>query len=233
MVDERNKKNSAGDDDLLRNLNLENVEGLEGIQVESGRPLPKKVELDIDDLLLEEDEVEAPPTAAEKQAAEAPAAEEAAGEEDKEEAPAPRISWFKLAIVASGVLVPLMVLVVVGVIYFRTPAPPVPPPKPAEVGQANLELLPFVINFPLDKGEMLIEMEMALYFDNPGGQREFESQNLYWRDLIYRYVQGKNPAELKEPVTRDSLSRELVELINAGLKTGQVLRVQLKKLGVV
>jgi len=46
-------KKGGQDDDLLQNLNIEGVEGLEGVHIEAGGPLPKKVELDIDDALGE------------------------------------------------------------------------------------------------------------------------------------------------------------------------------------
>ncbi|MEW5723329.1 MAG: flagellar basal body-associated FliL family protein [Thermodesulfobacteriota bacterium] len=224
------KKRGPGDDNLLKDLDLTQVEGLEGVHIEEGRPLPKKVELDVDDLLLEEEAEEAP----KKEPAAAPPKEEPAPEpEAKEEAaaaPKPRLSLFKVGLLAAAVLVPALVLLLIVLLSGEKPAPPTPPTAQV-AGPTSLELKPFVLNFPQGDGEVIMELEVAVYFPDELTRREFEERTLVLRDLIFRYVQGRDPAVLAEPQAGVELSGKLAELINRHLEQGQVHRVKVLRLG--
>ena len=103
MADPDDKTTGASpkseDDNLLKDLNIDDVEGLEGAQLAGGQPLPKKVELDIDDMLLEEDEEEAPPEAPEVPASapvREPVPEPEAAPSEEAKPPRRKISTVKL-----------------------------------------------------------------------------------------------------------------------------------------
>ena len=93
------------------------AEGLAEAQSEAGRPLPKKVELDIDDMLLEEDIEEAleealPPPAPVEEPLPEPVAE------PKPEKPARKISRFKLLIIGLSAFFLLAVVGTVVTLHF-------------------------------------------------------------------------------------------------------------------
>lgn len=225
----------AGGDPLLQDLNLSDIEGLEGAIPADGKPLPKKVELDIEDMLLEEEE----PPAHEVRPERVPEAlKEIVLETEKEPAekkPKTKLSVFKLAIIGATVLIPIVV--VVSLLLFTPIAKPKPKPTPPKSvsGPADAELKPFIVNFshPQTTKELIMYFKLEVLFSSAEGRHEFQAQNVMFRDLIFRFIQGHGPVPTNNPAARTEFSRTLIELINANLKRGRVEQVQILEMGAV
>ncbi|MFH1135155.1 MAG: flagellar basal body-associated FliL family protein [Pseudomonadota bacterium] len=202
---------------LLKDLNLDDVDVSSDAQASGGRALPKKVELDIDDLGLDEEE----PAAPEKPEPEPLPAPPPL--KDEVARPKPRLSRTKLILFIAAAVLPLLIGGGVAAWYFLREKEP---PPQVEVGPGQLELLPFIVNFPGSNPERLLELKLAVVFKNQQDQAAFESESNKLRDLIYRFVQGKKPDDLEDsPETKKELSLELAQLINASLKNVTVDRV--------
>lgn len=211
---------NPGDD-----LDLDDVQGLEAAQKEDARPLPKKVELDIDDMLLEEEEDEEdelpeelpPPTPVEAPSAPVPAPA-------PEEKPKSKISPVKLAVLGALVLIPIIVVVMLYVFVLRDDSG-TPEGAAAEV---NVELKPFVVNFPAEEGrdEVIIRVFLSATFPDEATKNEFDDQRVVVRDLIFRYIQGQEAAKVSNVDSAEELGRNLTSLVNEALKKGRIKSIR-------
>ena len=223
--------NSPRDGDFLDALNLENVDGLENAQTESGA-LPKKVELDIDDLYLEEDEEEEAAAPAKE---EGPPKEEARVEAEappKEEAPAKKKR--SPLVVSLALAVPLL-LAATGALVLLLPEKEVAPPpvEQVELGPGQIQLAPFLINYPSGKKDSLIKLNVVVNFTKPQTEESLPPKVVVIRDLIYRYVQSLDPAVFSEQGAQDKLSAELTAIMNSQPDTGGVKEVVVLQLEAV
>ena len=244
------------DDNLLKDLNIDDVEGLEGAQLAGGQPLPKKVELDIDDMLLEEDEEEAPPEEPEAPAPEpvgepVPEAEAAPSEEEKP--PRRKISTTKLILLILAVVLPLTIIIApIIYIYMDKPVETTQQPAPLPMPEM-LELKPFVINYqaetakagsgekdaqktegsPTAPKETIIQIIVMVDFPDGAIAKEFKSQESAIRDGLFRYFQGLAVTDIEDVNKQPELSPALTSLVNRYLKNGQVRSVQIVSVGTV
>ena len=203
-------------DALLSDVNFGDLGETGTMGSDEGRPLPKKVELDIDDMILDEDEE--PPEITEPEPI-----EEITPEEEPEPAPA-KFSRFKLAILAAAALLVLIAVAVPVIIMTTGEKVETEPAKPANPLD-NMIQSPFVINFPVADREIIMKMTLAASFPNEVVQQEFQIRQVVIRDLIFRYAQGLGPEMLNDTDYRAQLGTELAQLINETLTQGQVKNV--------
>lgn len=177
-----------------------------------GRPLPKKVELDIDELGEpgEEEEEEPAPL-------EAPPEEEA-------EVPV-RKPLAKLLLLGGGALVVLLALV--GLVLFLVSGPEEAPRQAG--GPTTLRLEPFLVNLTGPGRETVLKLTMAVTFSSPQAQEEFLTRRLALRDLIYRYIQGNGAGDLNQPQAKTALQDGLIRLLNESLRAGGVKQVMFEE----
>ena len=219
---------SSDDDLLLEDVDFGDMKGLEDAAQDSERALPRKVELDIDDMLLEEEEF--PEEAEEEGAApaEEPEAEpETAPAEEPEAEPeaAPGgISRFKLILIAAGGLVVLGIAVIAAFVLLSNNSTD---GKSVITGPAKVELAPFVINFTGEKEEVIAEFILSVTFPTPEAKAEFESRSVVLRDLVFRYVQGQGAGILDDAEGRKKLLIGLKDIFDQTLKTGPVEQVKI------
>lgn len=220
------------EDSFLKDLDASNVAALEENGLENGRPLPKKVELDIDDLMFGEDEDEAEET-------EEPA--EAGEQETVEEAPPPseepprRVKYDvkKLTVLASAGLLGIGLLIGVGLWLRPTEGPP-PPVRNVQPAARAIALEPFIINFPTPQGaDVIITLTVSLVLSPGASPSQVASQTTVLRDMIFRYVQGQGPFDPSDQPTKERLGQELGGLIRNHIKAGVVERVEITNLAVV
>jgi flagellar basal body-associated protein FliL len=206
------------DDAFLKDIDFGELGESGAIGLDEGRPLPKKVELDIDDMILEDDEE--PPETTEPEPV-----EEAAPEEEPEPAPA-KFSRFKMALLAMAAILVLAAVAVPVIIMTRGDKVETETVKPANPLD-NLIQAPFVINFPGDKQDIILKMTVAVSFPNQAVQQEFQTQLVVIRDLIFRYALGAGFDSLNDQASRSILSQELAQLINENMKQGTVKSVDI------
>ncbi len=216
-----------GDDSPTGGLNPD-FDDTSGLEIEEDRALPKKVELDIDDLILEDEDVEIPDDEPDEEP-EASEEEEAAEVEEEEEPDKakPKFSKAKLAILASALLIPLTA----GILWLTLSdgKKPEPAPQP-QVAVEKLELLPFIVNLPLQQKELILKFRLSVSFQTTMVKAEFEGQTASMRDLIYRYLQGREPELLEDPEAKTLLAEELAGLLNGSLKKGRLESLQILEL---
>jgi flagellar basal body-associated protein FliL len=191
------------------------------LKVEGG-PLPKKVELDIDDMFLEEvQEAEPPAPPPPPQSESAPVVEP---ESETDEKPAPRRKFpFKLALIAGGVVLVLAVAVVLAIPRLK-PSPQTAHDAPA-VGMAKplqAELFPFVVTVAGPGEEQIVTFAVSVTFPSGNVQQEFESHEGVFRDLIFRFVSGRKNLDVARTQTKDELGKALTTLINQRLTSGKI-----------
>lgn len=221
-----------GDDSPTGGLNPDRDDLSSGQEIEQDRALPKKVELDIDDLILEDETVEIPDEEPEE-TTEAPEKEEeeAGTETEKKLGEAkPKLSKAKLAIMASAVVIPLIVVILWLTLSNGKKTEPDPQP-PAAV--EKLELLPFIVNLPRQQNELILKFRMSLSFPTALAKEEFEGRTATMRDLIYRYLQGREPDLLEDPEAKTLLAEELAGLLNESLKQGRIESLQILELSMM
>ncbi|MEW6266655.1 MAG: hypothetical protein AB1641_26585 [Thermodesulfobacteriota bacterium] len=231
---EETKKSPAsvgpGGDNMLQDLNLADIEGLEGAHLEGGRPLPKKVELDIDDMFLEEEEAAKPEEKPAPPAKEEPEKEAAAELPAKPaEEPKPRSPYLKIGLIAGAALV--VAVLAAGLILSKMKTPPEPPPKAAV--PLEMELSPFVVNHTGREREVIQELKLFVAFSDAQGRLEFENKTLIMRDIIFRFLQGRGPLASNDNKAKSDLGTALTELINRTLKQGQAKQVLILKVNPV
>ncbi|MBU2548538.1 MAG: flagellar basal body-associated FliL family protein [Proteobacteria bacterium] len=219
----------GGGDGPTGEMSLDGMDGLDAAGQEDGRPLPKKVELDIDEMMEvpEEDlEEEAPEEEPEE---EAPVQEEA----PEEEPPPARISRSKLAVLAGGGL--LIVLAVASVLIMLLGGGPAPLPIPKVLfGSGSIsQLKPFVINVPQADRDVIVTLTLDVTFSDKEAKGEFENRLLVHRDAIFRLLLTRDLPTMDSPKARNELAEELVRLIGGGLSKGRVERVKITELTVV
>jgi flagellar basal body-associated protein FliL len=222
-------ENSGKDGEFFDDINFDDVGGLEDAQAESG-VLPKKVELDIDDMYLEEDEgeEEAAPAAREEAPAEKPPPPAEAPAEK-----APRKKRPLLAIVLAVVLPFVLVIVPVGYYILREAPSPEQPPPQVELGPGQVQLDPFLINFPSREKEALVRLSLLIGFQSPQDPGSLDEKTVIMRDLIYRYVQSLDPAGLDSDEARARLAADLVAVLNSTPESGGVEEVVVLELEAV
>jgi flagellar basal body-associated protein FliL len=247
----------SSDDNLLKDLNIDDVEGLEGAQLAGGQPLPKKVELDIDDMLLEEDEEEAAPEEP-KEAAPAPEPEpipesEAAPSEEEVKPPRRKISTFKLVLLILAFVLPLIIIVApIIYIYWNQPAETPVQQAPLPVPEM-LELKPFIINYPTgteagkpdDKEkpeadgseatptEAIVQIIVMVDFADKSVAEEFKDKEPAIRDGLFRYFQGVELKDIEDTAKQPEFGPALTSLVNEYLNQGKVRSVQVVSVGTV
>ena len=224
---------SPDDDLLMEDMDFDDLSGLEEAVQESDRALPRKVELDIDDMLLEEEDIpeteepeEKPgeePEAAEEEPEEEPEAEP---EEETEEKPG-RVSRTKLFLVAGGVLGLAVMVAVVAIVLLANNTRKI---SAVPAGPATIELAPFIINFSEEKEEVIAEFILSVTFVTPQAKSDFEKRSVYVRDLIYRYVQGQGPGVLGDVAAKKEMVLGLRQLFDQSLKSGLVTKIKILSL---
>ena len=194
---------------LLGDLDgLPGEEGL-GTDIPAGdHGMPKKVELDIDDLSWEDDEEE--PEVDSGPIVE-PEPEPAPPVEEKEEEPPKKFSMFKLAIIGGATLVVIVALLAGYMFLFQDKEEP-PPQTAAKPGM--VELRPFVINYPAQDHEIIILLSLALRFPDEATRTAFDARKPLVRDLIFRVVQGYDPNDLTAAGSREKIQEVLGQLVN-------------------
>lgn len=215
-------------DNMLQDLNLDGIEGLEGVQSEIGGSIPRKVELDIDDMILEEEFEDEEPGEVET-----PSEPEVELPEEPEETPEkpPRtkkkLSLVKLLIIGVAILIPLIGLTVGGMYYFSSEPEPVPQGTSFD---PNMSLLPFIINYPKPNDADVMLLEMTITFPNQSARLEFEENMITYRDMIYRFIQGRGPLDLENPDIKKAMAEALVELVNGTIVSGEIKKIQITKM---
>lgn len=209
-----------GEDAQLEDLDLGEVDSLQDADTEAGSSLPKKVELDIDDMDLgREEDKEEEPEEPKEEPEETP--EQPEPEEDKAKAP-PQYSSSKLAFLVGGVLI--IVAVAAGLFILFAPSPQ----QPAAVEEPfKIELQPFIINFPAPDEDVIIKLTLSLSFTNAGAMDEFTSRRLTLRDLVFRFIQGRGPVNSGSSEVKTKLRKGLTDLINGSLEKGRVKQLKI------
>jgi flagellar basal body-associated protein FliL len=189
----------------------------EGARVQAPRSVPRKVELDIDEL-PEDLAVEVPET--EERVEEAPAEPEP--EKRPVEAPV-RSAFPKLLVLFSGAVVLFLVLLAVtGFTIYRLRHPP-QPVRPVVLPESlTLNLMPFVVNVSTGSEERLLTLGLSLTFSSLKTKDEFLSNQVLFRDRIYRFLLQQNTADFERRDVLISLQRGIAALVNASLTTGEV-----------
>lgn len=204
-----------GEDAQLEDLDLGEVDSLQDADTEAGRSLPKKVELDIDDMDLggEEDK--------EKEPEEEPEETPEQPEPEEEEAP-PQYSSSKVTFLLGGVLI--IVAVAAGLLILFAPSPQEPT---AVEERFKIELQPFIINFPAPDEDVIIKLTLSLSFTSAGAMDEFTSRRPALRDLVFRFIQGRSPVNSDSPEVKTKLRKGLTDLINGSLEKGGVKQLKI------
>ena len=213
----------------LGEAGLEDKPGAGQAAGESGRSLPKKVELDIDDMLLREI---APP-----EATPPPAVEQIPEPIEEKEVPAPapapkkkpKISRKKLLILGGAVLLPLMLTFVAVIWFFFSEEKPSPEEKAAALPQI-VRLAPFIVNYPEARPEIVVRVEISLTFADASAEALFEGRKIPMRDIVFRYLQGRGPAVVRDPQASTALSQGLMRLLEEHFASGAVKNVEIAKL---
>jgi len=207
----------SGDGDQADGFDLNSMPNLEEAQLEAGRPLPKKVELDIDDIFAEEGEKpeETPESEPEKETAAVL----------ETEPPPPKYAFYKVVLLGGA-----GVLVLAGLIALVMWL--VPEIQPAGVRQlikapVSMELQPFIINYPDEQRDTIIKLRVSLSFSNAQAREEFSGRLLTMRDLLFRYMQGQGPIDPKSQEAKDKLRENLIRLISGTLKKGKIKDLQI------
>ena len=224
MADEDNKFSlgaSNSEDALLTDLNL-GGEAMGGAEFDQGRPLPKKVELDIDDMLLESEEEEPPPPPRPRR----PHRKFPNRRRKKRrKRSSPGFPKKKLAILM-GIAALVLTVIAAPIIYIfgekeeKTVEEAIPkPPK--------LYLKPFIVNFPAKERDRLVKVSLAVEFPNNAVESEFNHDLPVLRDLIFRFIQGQGPAISRPKADMDELIKQITGLLNGLLKAGRVDKVEI------
>lgn len=206
MVDPINPE--SDDDDLLKDLDAGEING--NGPADSSRPLPKKVELDIDDFLEEEIEDEPPPAAEEKPPP--PVKEEPKTDKKPVEEPHKRFSRKKLILLGSSGLV--LLAVIAGAVFFLLKDKEPPPdntPPPVNM----IELKAFLVNFPPPNDAFILKLELSIKFPNQLVLQDFSNNRLIQRDRIYRMVQSLGPTVMNAWKANKEMEALEIELANA------------------
>ncbi len=215
MAAEENKQTPTGMDSLideegvLKEFDLGEMAGVESAGLEDGRPLPKKVELDIDDMLLGEEEEEPEPSPDEKDEAAAEAAA-AAAQEDIEKVPA-RISRKKLAILAGAAL--LLIITLGAAVIWMLPSDKPLPPEETAAGLNSVEMEPFLIDIPANNSSVLMQFKITVAFSTPQEKSFVEAGTPLLRDAIFRFVQSQANLNPEDSIALDKLQNDLTMLL--------------------
>ena len=209
------------DEEIIEDLNLDDSSfTVDNSIAEAGRPLPKKVELDIDDMAFEDDEEEIPEVDQE------PEIEPVEVQPAEEEPAPPRRRWSRPKILVLIALVLLPLLIGGGVAYKLFFQPEPPPEEPA--GPPSVNLKPFLINYPGPQKDTIATLTLKIVFPNPVIEEEFNTRSPVVRDLIFRYVQGLGPQALTAgPEARDLMLIDLANIINSTLEPNRILKVDI------
>jgi len=221
VVDEKNDQiNDPGPDEAADDQIMDSEELFDEANLQNRTSIQtKKVELDIEELPEELTEEER-----EGSEREGPDTE---GEEERDQAPEIKTSRFKLFLVGivGGVFV---ILVVACLILFITLGQQnkaiTKPLAPAKQGiLKNLE--PFIVNYHSPGQEVVLKLTMTLRFSSLDARQEFDNQRVVMRDLIYRFLESRNSADLNKRTSLLSLQKELAKLINSALTRGRVEKI--------
>lgn len=219
---------ASGDDELLEDLNISDMDGLSDEAAEGGRPLPKKVELDIDDMMLEEEDEEEPEEPEPEPEPEPEEIEEPAPEPEEEpKKKKGRLSLVKLIILALAVIIPLVAAAGVYKWYSDKKAAEAQKKQAAPIGPILLELKAFVINYPGAEQDQVVRLTMALTFPTPILAQEFKVNEIKVRNSIYLFLQGQGPEVFNDSETKAQLIDKLKYLINGNLSQGKINKIQL------
>lgn len=199
------------DADQVNGLDMDRIPNLEEAQIEAGRPLPKKVELDIDDIFTEEEEEEPEKT---------PEPEKEAVEVTEAEQPPPKYAFYKVILLSGAGVLFLTGLAVLGLWL----VPDIQPPQMRQLlkGPIQMELQPFIINYPGDQGDVIVKLRLNLSFSNSQAHEEFSGRLLTMRDLMFRYMQGQGAIDPNSQKAKDRLREKLIELISGALEKGKI-----------
>ena len=189
----------------------------EGARVQAPRSVPRKVELDIDEL-PEDLAVEVPET--QERVEEAPAEPEL--EEPPVQAPA-RSAFPKVLVLFGGATgLFLILLAVTGFSIYRWMHPPQPVRPMVLPESLTLSLMPFVVNVATGSEERLLTLNLSLTSSSLKTKDEFLNDQVVFRDRIYRFLLQQSTAEFERRDVLIALQHAVADLINASLATGEV-----------
>lgn len=210
---------------------LEEEDGAE----EPSRQLPRKVELDIEELPDMEEDEPAPPPAKEEEE-----------EEDEEPAspqaaPAKKKSPLKLLLVFGLPLAALLTAGALALFFFmKTPEQTAPGEQEAAQGETAaapqparallVKLHPFVVSQRIGGQDMVLRVSMAINFNNLKAEEEFRLKRTMNRDLIYRFLESQDLRGLNTNESITQLQDKLKSLINSSLTKGYIDKVFFQEL---
>ena len=213
-------------EDILSNEDLDaaNAEDIlnqeqadeDGLKTDGDASGHRKVELDIEELPEALYEEEALP---EEEDEAVPDAE--ADAEQEEEGPPPKRSRAKLFLL--GAIGGLLLVVLIGIISLvfilgdKGAETNQPPPE-----TMSLDLAPFVLSAPTDSSDQIGTLKITLTFSSIEGKSEFRDRRTIYRDLIYRFLQGRDPEEFESKDSRVVLQQRIAELLNEDMTRGRV-----------
>lgn len=189
----------------------------EGARAQAPRSVPRKVELDIDEL-PQDLAVEVPET--EHREEEAPIEPEPAEQPARA---AVRSSFPKLVLLFGVVTALFLVLLgLTGFMIYRWQHPPQPVRPMVLPESLALNLMPFVINVSTGAEERLVTLNLSLTFSSLKTKAEFLNDQIVFRDRIYRLLLQQSTTDIEQKDVLISLQRAVADLINASLTTGEV-----------
>jgi len=100
---------------------------------------------------------------------------------------------------------------------------PPQPVRPVVLPESlTLNLMPFVVNVSTGSEERLLTLGLSLTFSSLKTKDEFLSNQVLFRDRIYRFLLQQNTADFERRDVLISLQRGIAALVNASLTTGEV-----------
>jgi flagellar basal body-associated protein FliL len=189
----------------------------EGARAQAPRSVPRKVELDIDEL-PQDLAVEVPET--ERREEEAPIEPEPA----EQPARAPVRRHFPKLILLFGAITALFLVLLglTGFMIYRWVHPPQPVRPMVLPESLTLNLMPFVVNVSTGTEERLVTLNLSLTFSSLKTKAEFLNDQIVFRDRIYRLFLQQSATDIEQKDVLISLQHAVADLINASLTTGEV-----------
>jgi flagellar basal body-associated protein FliL len=217
MADDQNKNGLGEEDEAL--LNELDADG----ENDEQSPLPRKVELDIDDMVFEDEEEEEGEEEEAEPEPELDLEEPEAEPAEEEPKPKGRRSKKKLLFIGLLALVPLLGLGAAAYLFLGDQSEPEVVQEPVT---PSLTLKPFVINYaPREKN--VATLVLTVTFPSPEIMSEFERQIIVFRDKIYRYAQGMGPGPIDDLDAQQGMMTDLSLLINRTLTKGPIQKLSI------
>lgn len=194
---------------------------------DADRPMPRKVELDIEELA--EDIIVEQPAAVEEEID--PIEDDYEDEEEDLEVKASPLKLIAFILAGVGVLA----VIVIGIVFFinyNQALKDIRIKREALTSEKalNINMQPFVLNYQDQGQERLIRVVIRLSFTNSMATLEFKEQQTLLRDLIFRFLQGGEPEYLENKDNTVDLEIKLSEIVNSFLIQGKLARLSIKNI---